>query len=115
MIMKWITSDSLGEIAFGTKKAIMAVYPDRKAIRCSLAMTEGWLAMNREGTENDANIKTPDGREIPVVWGWTPYGVIIGMRGGSCTNTMAMHWQAIMSRAVDVSLKVMAYKLQGKI
>jgi hypothetical protein len=106
----WITNDSLGEIGFSTKKAALAAYPERTPIPVEFSMGHrGWLARNPGGTMNNADIKTPDGREIPIAWGWTPYGPIVGMRGGKCTNRMQNHWQAVMARVIEAGLEVHSY------
>lgn len=105
--MKWITHDNLGAVGFVTKQLALAAYPDRVAVPCEFSMGfKGWLALDRHGTENNNTVKTPDGREIPVVYGWTPYGKLIGMRGGTPAERMFDHWRAIMNRAIEVTFAV---------
>ncbi len=104
--LKWATCDNLGTIAFPTKKATLEKYPDRVARSVDLGLGGcGWIALEIYGTENRNTIKTPDGREIPVVHGWSDKGHLIGMRGGSPQYFLWDYWQAIMRRVVEEGLR----------
>lgn len=113
--MKWATADDLGIIAFGTKSDLVRAFPQRRAVRCEFAFGfVGWLALDMHGTENGNTVKTPDGREIPVVYGFTSaHGQLIGMRGGRPRSKFEEHWRAIMVRVVDAGLDLHAYRQAG--
>jgi hypothetical protein len=102
--MKWITHDQLGEIAFPTKKSLKEKYPNRKPVFCNFTFSKGWLALDVYGTDVHNTIKTPDGREIPVVSGWCEKGCLIGMRGGQPNINYTDYWKVIMNRAIEYDL-----------
>ena len=110
-IMKWATSDDLGCIAFNTKGAAMAAYPSRTVRRCTFAMGFlGWLSLEMGGTDNSNTIKTPDGREIPVVSGYSSeHGRLVGMKGGTPRNQFNDAWRAIMGRVIESALALHVY------
>ena len=99
--MIWVTTDALGVIAFASKSDLREAYPDRIAEKCHFFFMDGWLAFDRYGTENKNTIKTPDGREIPVLTGFCELGKIVGMRGGVPRERYFHYWQAIKSRCFD--------------
>jgi hypothetical protein len=74
----------------------------------------GWLSIEFQGTDNANTVKTPDGREIPVVSGWTAeHGRLIGMRGGNVRTRYADAWHEIMVRVVDAGLILHEYRRDG--
>lgn len=113
--MKWATSDDLGVIAFATKKAARAWHPSCRFAQCEFSFHRlGWIAFDPYGTENAGTIKTPDGREIPVVSGYTSeHGRLIGMRGANVRSQYADAWRVIMARVIDAGLELNAYKRAG--
>lgn len=113
--MNWATSDDLGAIAFQTKRETLAAFPSRRAVRCTFAMGfSGWLAVDPYGSDNGTTIKTPDGREIPVVSGYSSeHGRLMGMRGGTVRASYSEAWRAIMARVVAAGLELNEYKQGG--
>lgn len=113
--MHWATSDVLGVIAFATTAQALRTHPDTMPVRCEFAFGFlGWLALVREGTDNGRILKTPDGREINVVSGYTSKGRLIGMRGGLPRSRYSEEWRAIMVRVVDAGLALHEYRQRGK-
>ncbi len=114
--MKWATADDLGVIAFATKKAARERHPSARFAECEFSFHRlGWLAYDPYGTDNGGTVLTPDGREIPVVSGYTAeHGRLIGMRGGNPRSQFAEHWRAIMIRVVDAGLALHTYTRNGQ-
>ena len=81
-------------------------YPERKPLHVEFSFHVGWVALDTYGTDNSNTIKTPDGREIPVVMGWTDHGKLIGFRGGTALHKFESEWRAIMDRVVNHGLAV---------
>jgi len=110
--MKWATSDDLGVIAFARKMDAKARYPSCRFFECEFAMGfRGWIAYDPYGSDNAGTVKTPDGREIPVVSGYSSeHGRLIGMRGANVRSRYAEAWRAIMIRVVDAGLELSNYR-----
>ncbi len=113
--MKWTTTDDLGVIAFATKGAAKSCHPSARFAQCEFSFHRlGWIAFDPYGTENAGTLLTPDGREIPIVSGYSSeHGRLVGMRGANVRAAYAEAWRAIMIRVVDAGLALHNYKQEG--
>ncbi len=106
----WAIVEDCGVLAFATKKEAKKTYPGKKYRQIQTRFFYGWLAMDVHGTENDDKIFTPDGREIPVVYGFCSKGCLLGLRGLTPRNEFVNEWRAIMDRVIKATLELQEYK-----
>jgi len=95
----WVTMDNLGVIGFKTIELALQ-YNGRRPLRFESSKGQlGFLSVEEKGTKNNNRIKTPDGREIEIAYGYCKHGLLIGAKNSININPeFSKEWYFILER-----------------